>query len=298
MKAHPFNRVAQRLYRWLLGCFLCSQVFLRTATFAADSFVIATPFGFADSPTGYAREPFALEELGVPSCRYQQVFGAVLFSSLGGQPAYISLIGFLSDPTFGRGFGANLPSVEILLGTTQRNPNELSTIFANNPDGTMSTVWAQGPLHIGAGGPGSGVNIMLQTSFLYDPADGNLLLEIRNYQRIPLPYESRIIPPVFDAWAITGDPISRVYAYDVNATTGTADTLGLTTYFGRYSLDTVAHTVTHAVEGANNPDWIGGKLVRSYRFMGPDRVELTVLTRSDGTRVTNPTVLVWERVGR
>lgn len=74
--------------------------------------------------------------------------------------------------------------------------------------------------------------------------------------------------------------------------------LGLGTYFGRYTLDTVAHTVTHAVEGASNPESIGGKLVRSYRFMGPDRVELTVVTRSDGTKVTNPTVLVWERVGK
>jgi hypothetical protein len=39
------------------------------------------------------------------------------------------------------------------------------------------------------------------------------------------------VPGVLDAWEISGDAVSRVYAYDVNATTGIADTLGLTTYF-------------------------------------------------------------------
>ena len=57
-------------------------------------------------------------------------------------------------------------------------------------------------------------------------------------------------------------------------------------------------TVTHHVEGSNNPDWIGGKLVRSYRFVGKDRIALTVLTNFDGTKVANGAVLVWERVRR
>jgi len=74
--------------------------------------------------------------------------------------------------------------------------------------------------------------------------------------------------------------------------------LGMATYFGRYTLDTIAHTVTHDVEGAYSPDWIGGKLVRGYRFMGANRIELTVLKNFEGKTPANRTVLVWERVGK
>ena len=74
--------------------------------------------------------------------------------------------------------------------------------------------------------------------------------------------------------------------------------LGLTTYFGRYTLDTVAHTVSHKVEGASQPDWIGSTLVRSYRFLSGDRIELTVVTNYDGSKPPRPGVLVWERVGK
>ena len=74
--------------------------------------------------------------------------------------------------------------------------------------------------------------ITLQTPFLYNPADGNLLIEIRNYQPIPPPYfPPTVIAGVLDAWETTIDTISRVYAHDVNATNGIADTLGLSTEF-------------------------------------------------------------------
>jgi len=78
----------------------------------------------------------------------------------------------------------------------------------------------------------------------------------------------------------------------------TARTLfvGLATYYGRYTVDTEQSTVTHVVEGAMSPDWIGAKLIRSYRFLGPNRIELGVLTNAEGQPVTNRTVLVWERV--
>ncbi len=74
--------------------------------------------------------------------------------------------------------------------------------------------------------------------------------------------------------------------------------LGLFTYFGRYTVDTVARTVTHTVAGAFDPGWVGGKLVRGYRFLPGNRIELTVVTDYTGARPKRPTVLVWERVGR
>lgn len=74
--------------------------------------------------------------------------------------------------------------------------------------------------------------------------------------------------------------------------------VGLITYFGTYTVDSVAHTVTHRLTGAMAPDWIGTSLVRGYRFLSADRVELRVLTDATGRRVSNGTILIWERVRR
>jgi len=72
--------------------------------------------------------------------------------------------------------------------------------------------------------------------------------------------------------------------------------VGLITYFGTYTVDRASRTISHKPEGAMSPDWIGSTMVRAYRFLGPDRVELRVLTTGDGQRVTNGSVMVWERV--
>lgn len=72
--------------------------------------------------------------------------------------------------------------------------------------------------------------------------------------------------------------------------------VGLVTYFGTYALDPATGTVTHSVEGAMAPDWIGSKLVRAYRFIGPNQVELRVTGDARGQRVANGAVLVWERI--
>ena len=71
--------------------------------------------------------------------------------------------------------------------------------------------------------------------------------------------------------------------------------IGMASYYGRYSLDATRGTVTHFIEGAMSPDWIGTELVRGYRFIGRNRVELRVLTSAEGP-VAGDTALVWERV--
>jgi Lipocalin-like domain len=71
---------------------------------------------------------------------------------------------------------------------------------------------------------------------------------------------------------------------------------GLYTYFGTFALDTVKKTVTHKVEGAMASDWVGGSLVRGYRFLTPDRIELSVITDSSGAPAAGQSILVWERV--
>jgi hypothetical protein len=69
----------------------------------------------------------------------------------------------------------------------------------------------------------------------------------------------------------------------------------MASYYGTFRLDTTRHLVTHVVEGAMSPDWVGTELVRAYRFLGPDRLELRVVTSADGSTPGEP-VLVWDRI--
>ena len=71
--------------------------------------------------------------------------------------------------------------------------------------------------------------------------------------------------------------------------------VGMASYYGRYRVDASRGTVTHTIEGAMSPDWIGTELIRGYRFLGPNRVELRVLTSAEGP-VAGDVVLTWERV--
>jgi hypothetical protein len=44
------------------------------------------------------------------------------------------------------------------------------------------------------------------------------------------------------------------------------------------------------------PDWIGVKLVRAFRFLAPDRLELRLVTDETGKRAEKGSTLVWERI--
>ncbi|HSU97387.1 MAG TPA: lipocalin-like domain-containing protein [Gemmatimonadaceae bacterium] len=73
---------------------------------------------------------------------------------------------------------------------------------------------------------------------------------------------------------------------------------GAFAYYGRYLLDTARSLVTHHVEGASFPNWIGTDLVREYRIDHDSarRDRLTITTRPQlvgGHRIV--TVLVWRR---
>jgi len=47
-------------------------------------------------------------------------------------------------------------------------------------------------------------------------------------------------------------------------------------YWGSFTLDSGAGTMTHHVIGADRPNWIGSDQVRQYRFEGEDRLILSV----------------------
>lgn len=103
--------------------------------------------------------------------RYQQVYNSALF----GAPLLINQVQFFntqSDPGLGVVETANY---EIHLSTTSVAVNSLDTVnFANNV-GADDALFFNGIL----GGPVGGTTFTINgTGFLYDPADGNLLLDI------------------------------------------------------------------------------------------------------------------------
>jgi hypothetical protein len=66
-----------------------------------------------------------------------------------------------------------------------------------------------------------------------------------------------------------------------------------TAYYGKYTVDPSAATVTHAVEGAANPNWVNTNLVRYYEF-SPDGKQLKLSLRNAQGRVTG--TLTWLRI--
>lgn len=63
---------------------------------------------------------------------------------------------------------------------------------------------------------------------------------------------------------------------------------GFACYFGTYDVDEASQTVTHHVEGAFLPTWIGTDLKRKYKLSG-NRLTLTAPGE------TSTTDLIWER---
>ena len=70
---------------------------------------------------------------------------------------------------------------------------------------------------------------------------------------------------------------------------------GFFSYYGDYSVDMAAGVVTHHVEGALLPSWVGSDRPRSFTFDGPDRLILS--TEPDPARGGGAIgTLVWERI--
>jgi len=176
-----------------------------------------------NSNNGY---PFDLGGTGLLSQRYQQVYAASQFGGGG----LITQIVFRPDATFGSAFMSTLPDIQIDLSTTSAADDGLSSTFANNVGADDTIVFARGALTLSSAftGPPDGpkdfdIIITLTTPFLYNPALGNLLLDVRNF--------GGGSTTVFDAVSPLGDGVSRVTNTDVNSGTGTPDSAGLVTGF-------------------------------------------------------------------
>jgi hypothetical protein len=197
--------------------------------------VIVAPNGLA-TVEGNSSDNFTFSNL-VPSVRFQQIYNASQFSG----PVLINQIAFRPDGSAGKAFTATLPTVQIDLATTTRSidllsfmvldvPGIVSSVFSKNLDpGTDKTVFS-GPLPLSSAdaGPSGGpkdfdIIITLQTPFAYDPANGNLVFDLRNFSTVETTF--------FDASTSIDQSIMHVDAANVNATVGNRFGLGLVTEF-------------------------------------------------------------------
>jgi hypothetical protein len=144
--------------------------------------------------------------------RYQQVFDASQFSRLTPGGGLINRIAF-------RGHGPGIPftgtvaQLQVNLSTTSKTPDGLSSNFAENV-GPNDTQVFSGPFQTAVTFTGDPTNfevvINFTTPFYYDPAKGNLLLDVRNLQG------GTEVPPSdqqLDGTNANGDSVSRVYNY-------------------------------------------------------------------------------------
>lgn len=185
--------------------------------------------------------------------RYQQVFDASQFSRLNPGGGLINRIAF-------RGHGPGVPftgtvaQLQVNLSTTQKSPDSLSSTFADNvgPDDTQ--VFSS-PLQTAVTFTGDPKNfdvvVNFTTPFFYNPAKGNLLLDIRNSQGgVEVPPSDQEL----DGTSASGDSVSRVYNLgDVTAANAgqnggvdEKDTYGLITQFN--AINAVSRKV-HASAG-------------------------------------------------
>ena len=133
-------------------------------------------------------DPFTSRYLGATPARYQQVYSASLFSALPAGGAFLARVYFRMDRVNPVSSGQQHETgVGINASTTSRSPSSLSPVFDDNL-GLDNKVWvdpgdisflgstSQGAGKIQGWGPLFGAG----GSFFYDPAKGNLLLDISN----------------------------------------------------------------------------------------------------------------------
>lgn len=112
--------------------------------------------------------------------RYQQLYEATLFSG----PLNLSGVAFRNDGPLGTAADTNF-DIQIDFSITQTTPGSISTTYADNLGPVTTTVF-QGNQHavvIGTVNPDGTANFEISFPFLvnfqYDPALGNLLMDVR-----------------------------------------------------------------------------------------------------------------------
>jgi hypothetical protein len=193
---------------------------------------IVTPNGLTGTEGNIANTyPFSVAE----TMRYQQVYAASQFGAIAAGGGMITGIAFRPDAVYGNAFTHTVANIRIDLSTTTAGPGGLSLTFAKNVGANDTTVF-NGSLTLSsiftgpAGGPKNfDIFIPLTTPFYYNPAAGNLLLDIRNFSS---GNSGGNLIPFLDATSANPTLVGRDWAFDVSATSAySQDTIGLVTQF-------------------------------------------------------------------
>ena len=182
---------------------------LLALTSAAPAVTLVTPIGFGGTEGNTSsRAPLHRDAL-----REQNLYGSSLFPA--GLPLSITEIRYRRDSTFNASHSDtytetfNAGDIEIWLSTTAVADDALSTTFANNI-GANELLVHDGPLTINSTDTSSlspkpfDIIISLETPFVYDPSQGNLLVDFKISTALPI---SGVEHDVVDA---PGDGLSRV----------------------------------------------------------------------------------------
>jgi hypothetical protein len=162
------------------------------------------------------------------SIRYQQVYDASQFAPVIPEGGWVTQIAFTVDGRSGQFFGTTLQAVQVNLSTTDRGPDNLSPVFTENIGVDETTVFGLGLLTLPAGQVRFDQVITFASPFFYSPTQGNLLLDVWNYEGYTPDPWSR---PAYGAHEELGDSVSRIYSSSVQAESGYVDTWGLVTEF-------------------------------------------------------------------
>ena len=261
-----------------------------SATFAWAQFdQIVVPNANTNVPGGSENSfPFNITPFSLSQMRYQQVFASSQFVPLDGG-TFITRIAFRPSTFTATSFSAVLPSVDIYLSTAPAGigPGSLSSNFSSNV-GADETVVFSGALSLSSANTGApardfDIIIDLETPFFYNPALGNLLMEVVNFQ-------GGTTTP-FDALTNAGTLLSRVFAPDVETETGTVDATGLIAQFTYAAIPEPTSMALLGTGLAGGLDAIRRRIVRrraAKKQAGPSAVGATPVQASDRTSHPRP----------
>jgi hypothetical protein len=215
---------------WVGGCAALGGIYggdnTTCATATCGNVVVPNANGTVAGPTSNS---FPFTTTGA-YMRHQQVYASSEFTGVGG-PMTITSIRFRPNPSSTAPTWSTTFDLTMTVSTTAAAPDGLSATFADNHGANVAVVYSgEITLSTEQTTPVQGVTafdviVDLQTPFVYDPSQGNLLVDVeRNGSTIGT---NRFL----DAVSATGDPTSRVSSSTVGATTGTLSSIGLITQF-------------------------------------------------------------------
>lgn len=166
--------------------------------------------------------PFLLQQQNLTSIRYQQVYNAVpIFTNITPQVIYVSDLVFYISYTCQGASGWTMTNLQVNLSTTSRSAGTLSAVFSENVGADETTVLGPTNYTIPYTPNGERFDLFLDKPFIYIPARGNLLLDIRISGAGPfdhyLPSMEAYSPPN----GASNGGSSRAWAADVRSTTAT-----------------------------------------------------------------------------